>query len=295
MLSDKQINNLTQELHPCFAGYLHDGEVTERDALASIFQLFKNNNVRPIWENDFFSGKITGLKLTNKAPEEVFEQEIIKTLFRDKTEISIIQVTSFIKDGRLQEIINHAIENQYKKINNTITLQVGSEKIVNPSFTQINRFLPKINYSTNTVSGVQKSLENSILERLSFLGIIAIPFAIVLIIQLFKSRKFDIHNAEISGPISYLLGFFAILLSLMPMLWSKISTNFKLKGLKDPNIKNKMIYLFEFLSNHPINDHNFNNEFLPYSIALGIDNSWNKDFGLGEGVKLDKSALDIQQ
>ena len=52
--------------------------------------------------------------------------------------------------------------------------------------------------------------------------------------------------------------------------------------------KEKLRYseVSNLLSKYPLNQHQITNEFLPFSIAFGIDQSWNKDFGLEKYPRL---------
>jgi hypothetical protein len=293
-----KVDKIVQELHPCFAGYLHDGEITERDEIASIFQLFKTKCLKPVWENDFFSGNIVRIKKTGKIPEEVFEQKIVELLFQNNMEIPVGQVTSYIKNGQIKEIIKQSIEKQIQKTDERVMLRFESQKL-NASFSALHKlpfFGPvQVDHFDSTPSGAKmaQAQGRKLVQRLFFgIGV----FMVVLSFwHMFITEKFDIRDEDLSFPLSVVwavLGFIIIFGGVS--LLTKMSVNFKPVGLKDPYIKNKMSYLFEFISNHPLNNHNFNNEFLPYSIAFGIDNSWNKNFSIGEGVKLEKSALDVE-
>ena len=63
MITREAAADYREQLHPAFAGYLHDGEISERDCLAIIFQLFAIGVLTPVWEDGSMGRIVTGKQI----------------------------------------------------------------------------------------------------------------------------------------------------------------------------------------------------------------------------------------
>lgn len=106
MLTAKQALFYDEQLHPAFAGYLHDGSISSKDALAAIFHLLTKGLVDPIWEDGSMNKKIVGIKKTISYD---FENKIIP-LARKK----YIELYEFIKKHPLPK---HRFINEFLSFN----------------------------------------------------------------------------------------------------------------------------------------------------------------------------------
>lgn len=73
--------------------------------------------------------------------------------------------------------------------------------------------------------------------------------------------------------------------------FSKKTINYDFQNSIVPIAKKKYEDLHEFIKTHPLPKHRFINEFLAFSIAFGLDDSWHKDFGVDKEVRIDTSPL----
>ncbi len=66
MLSEKEALYYNEQLHPAFAGYLQDGSISNRDALAAIFHLLTKNLLTPVWEDGNMMKKIVEVRKSSR-------------------------------------------------------------------------------------------------------------------------------------------------------------------------------------------------------------------------------------
>lgn len=52
MITQKEALYYDEQPHPAFAGYLHDGTISQRDALATIFNLLTRGSLDPVWKDN---------------------------------------------------------------------------------------------------------------------------------------------------------------------------------------------------------------------------------------------------
>lgn len=75
------------------------------------------------------------------------------------------------------------------------------------------------------------------------------------------------------------------------LIKSKKTVTYDFANQVVPVAKRRYSELFEFIKAHPLPPHRITNEFLAFAIAFGLDDSWQKDFGLGEELKIEGSTV----
>jgi hypothetical protein len=113
MLTEKEAVYYDEQLHPAFAGYLHDGNISERDVLASLFHLMTKGILDPIWEEGSMNKAIIGVKKTTRSPRLEFDRIFIEQIFSYKDQVSAHDIGKMIKQGQLQDLIKqhlHSVE-----------------------------------------------------------------------------------------------------------------------------------------------------------------------------------------
>lgn len=296
MLSKLDALTYKDQLHPAYAGYLHDGEISNRDVLATLFHLIKTGIITPIFQNNNMTKSIISLRRNKKEPYYDFEKQICDFLFQNKNEISLKE-------------INHAV---FETIQNILLKNINSISTF-PLVNQKLRFL--LGKSGEAAFSVNGKLVTDIKVANEFKRVLTkIIMPIFLLIGLlflgihfFGSNYINklIENGTItieSNTSSEVLQknmflFMGLIFSGIPLLMyfaftysDKVySYNFKDKII--PFAKLRYKELFEFIKTKPLSKHNLNNEFLSYSIAFGLDNSWNKDFGLENEINIDATSM----
>ena len=298
MLSKKEALYYDEQLHPAFAGYLHDGTITQRDALATIFNLLTRGSIDPIWKDNSMLKGIEGVRLMRRQPKYKFEQVIIGKLFGSKRELTTKEVSEFIKSSEIQQLIkdNLSAISAFPVINEELKFTLGKHG--------------KVNFSVNgnpvdtveEATAFKKTLYRILLPIFLGVGILLLVGYFVFLKYL-SQGNYSYSNPNISIQIqgdgnassSLLLAggifIFVILAILCAFIFSKKTVSYSFKNDVIPIAKKKYTELYEFIKLHSLKPHRFTNEFLAFSIAFGLDNSWNKYFELKEEIKIDESTL----
>lgn len=297
MLTRKEALYYDEQLHPAFAGYLHDGTITERDSLAAIFHLLTKGILDPIWEDGSMLKKIVGARKSKRTSILPFNQLLAEKLLGSKNEISAKEIGAATKSGDIEQIIRDNLQaiTAFPIINEELKFTLGKHG--------------KVNFSVNG-NPVDTVEEATALRKLLYKLLLPIflGVGILLIVMYFLYVKFTQgdnfsytapnFSIEVSGngDLNSLLltgGIFVvvILLVLFSFVFSKKTVSYDFKDKVIPVAKKKYDELYEFIKTHPLPKHRFINEFLAFSIAFGFDDSWHKDFGLDTEIKIDESPL----
>lgn len=297
MLTRKEALYYDEQLHPAFAGYLHDGTVTERDALATLFHLLTKGILIPIWEDGSMLKNIVGARKMKRTSILPFNQLMVEKMFGLKEEISAQEIGNLIKNGEIQKIIKdnlHAVA-AFPIINEELKFTLGKHGRVNFSV------------NGNPVDTVKEATAFRKLLYKIFLPVF-LGVGILLIVVYFLYIKFtpgdnfsyitpniSIQMSGDGNPNALLLngGIFVtvILLVLFSFVFSKKTVSYDFKDKVIPVAKKKYDELYEFIKTHPLPKHRFINEFLAFSITFGFDDSWHKDFGLDKEIEIDTTPI----
>ncbi len=297
MLSDLDALTYKDQLHPAYAGYLHDGEITNRDVLGALFHLMKTGVIFPIFQDNNMTKVIIGFRRTKKEPYYVFERQICQILFNKSLEIAIKNVKVAILSGSIQAILEKNIDSisTFPLVNKKLKFILGKSGEANFN----------INGRPVTDIKIAGEFKNALTK-------IIMPIFLLIGVMFFGIYFFGEHtinNLVSTGSITIqsngnsefmqknIFLFMGLMFTSIPLLMYSLFTysnkvysyNFKDKIV--PFTKERYKELFEFIKTKPLSKHNFNNEFLPYSIAFGLDNSWNKDFGIETEIKIDETSM----
>jgi len=297
MLSDLDATTYKDQLHPAYAGYLHDGEITNRDVLATLFHLMKTGVILPVFEDNNMTKAIVGLRKTRKEPCYTFEKQICQKLFEEVSDLRMNVVKNIILSRSLQDILEKNIQSisTFPLVNKKLRFLLGKSGEANFSING----KPVTNIK---IAGEFKNTLTKIIMPVFFLlGILFFVlqfFGTNIINNLVSSGSITIQSSGDSEFMQkYMFLFMGIMFVGIPLLMYIIFTysdkvysyNFKDKII--PFAKERYKDLFEFIKSHPLLQHNFNNEFLPYAIAFGLDNSWDKDFDIETEINIDETSL----
>ena len=111
MITEPTALKYKQELHPAFAGYLHDGAISNRDQLASIFALADYGSIDFIYEDNNLTKPIKTLRKTNinSIKESPLNEDNLK--FGNKKNIKInfnvngVEINSLVKANQAKSSI----------------------------------------------------------------------------------------------------------------------------------------------------------------------------------------------
>lgn len=292
MLSRKDALTYKDQLHPAFAGYIHDGEITSRDALACVFQLMKSSAIVPVFKDNNMTKEIISLRITKNEPRYDFEKKIISLLFQDNKEIMIKRAKESIQKGEIQRILKG-------NVSAILFFPIISKSL--KFYDKENREI-EISLNDEPVNTYERAL--FLQSQLPRIGLITISVGLVFIlIYFYTTDLFSVQSLIFNNPftiatmnkekpnefIFLLVGITAIAAFFYfnkVIRSSKKVVSYYFKDKVQPIAKARYNELLQFLSANPLSNHNFNNEFLAYSIGYGLDTSWNKDFGLEEELKI---------
>ena len=269
MLNEKEAQHYIQQLHPAFAGYLHDGDITERNVLATVFELLLNGTLEPIWQEKSMLKALIGIKWSGKIPNHQFEKIIVKSMFANKQELSTIETGNIIKTGLIQNIIRDNLE------------AISTFAISDP----ILIFGKNESKKHNLIPFGSNEYKISQYNKMKSWSYVTILLVGLLILNLFLGR------ANLMNTLSITVSTAIALYAVFSILTVKKKVSYKYQRDVIPMTQKRYTELYEFIKSRPLEKHRFTNPFLPFSIAFGIDDSWHKDFGLAKEVKYDETPI----
>lgn len=296
MLTRKEALYYDEQLHPAFAGYIFDGTVTERDVLSTLLHLLTRGVLSPIWKDGNMNKTIVGMRKIHRKPAYEFEEKIITSIFQDNQEASSERIKEVINSGEIQEII----KNNLRAIE---TFPIIQEQL---NF-RLGKHIPlHISINGETVDTVKEANQfNSLMKRF-LLPLFIVISALLLFVYFLISKippgnlNYNSPNISIQGniqrsPDGMLLTVGILLVTGIGMFllftFSRKTVSYSFKDDIIPTAKKKYEELYRFIKDHPLPKHKFVNEFLAFSIAFGLDDSWFKDFGLEKEINIDKTPI----
>lgn len=297
MLTRKEALYYNEQLHPAFASYLFNGTITQRDCLATIFHLLTKGMLEPIWKDGSMQKSIIGVRKVRTTSNLEFNQVVINKIFGSNTELSIKEIGTMIKNGVVKDIIE-------KNLNVIATFQIINEEL---KFTLGKHGTVNFSVNGNKVDTIEETTAfKRLLYRLLlplFLGIGALIIGLSFLFNHIapSGQDFAYNNQNVSvniqggsGSGMLLTGgilIFSIAIILFSFIFSKKTLTYDFKNKIEPIAKKKYKKLYEFIKSYPLPKHRFTNEFLAFSIAFGLDDSWNTDFGLEKEVQIDSTPM----
>lgn len=248
MLSFETAKKYNEQMHPAFAGLIHDGKVSQEDVLGEIFKLILNGNLILHFEENSLTKRIVSVSISNKKPKLEFEELLIKYIFEGSEELSSLKIGERLKDKAIQDFLRY-------KIRKTLDINIDDREF----------------YQRDSSQGIRYNIYDYKLSRSSYIVLMFIlGIASIISIFLFDSKA---SWFTISIFVLCLFGF-------VDILKYKRNRIYSFKGQNINELRTKYNDLYEFLKQSPLQPHTLTNEFLPFSIAFRLDKSWYKDFGL---------------
>lgn len=287
MISQQQAYNYQEQLHPAFAGYLHDGTVNQRDVLATIFHLFTKDVLTPEFAENSMLKQISGIRRGSRKPQFVFEQLLVDGIMQNSDHVTSHQVGKLINQGYGEEVIKAHVSviEKFPIINNKLRFSDG-----------------KITFSLNgeAVDSIEKAKTFKIVLQWILLPVFLFVGGILLISAFFPAQysgmvtiTSDLPDADTKNIFLYTGGMFVVIptIMLLAFLFSKKSVTYSFEHNVVPKAKAYYDQLYTYMKAHPLKEHVFTNEFLPHAIAFGLDDSWQKDFGLTPELSIDEATV----
>ncbi len=293
MITLSEAGKIREQFKPAFAGYLTDGDISDRDVLATLLDLSVRGYIKLDMEKEERQHKIQKVILQKKSTKGLlpFEKEFLNVLFLAGKELDAYDVRFIFDMGGLHEtiernlaslsdneIINSELEFKTPKGRNTMLYYDASDR----SLSDKEDIKP-----VKTVKELKK-LRGGGLGEIPKLAtaLVTIPFFLIYI-------SFFMMAFEPEGSLIFvrkrgiLIGLFLITY-LLYITWC-IKRRRRIKNILHiefedavPFSKEKYEELFEFIQEYPLKEQRIYNEFMPFAVAFGLDTSWNKSFGIPE-------------
>ncbi len=273
MITLSEAEEIREQFKPAFAGYLTDGDISDRDVLATLLDLSVRGYIKLDMER---KGGQYEVKKVIKGEESTkgllpFEKEFLDVLFLGGDELIVYDVQSLFYTGSLHNIIEENLaslaeneiiksELEFKTPEGKTTGLIWKEKPI------------------KTVEELRRY--KSVMGRGSVIVIVLLLFGIYVLYQ--KS------SIEPMGASDFLIAIVLIitiegLFYIHYIYWSRRQKKMKTIlhvefGDAVPFSKKKYEELFEFIQEYLLKEQRIYNEFMPFAVAFGLDTSWNKSF-----------------
>lgn len=263
MITREEALHYQEQLHPAFAGYIHDGFISERDCLAVIFHFFQKGILEPVWEDGSMNKRLLAARMTGTHPHYPFEAFFLSALFGEKKELSAKEIGKYIKSNILQEILKQNV------------LAIRAFPIVNQELQFFVNNSP-IEFTLNDQKVNTPEMARKFRNTMLFILLPASIFMIIAFVGMTDFQKeFDFGAYVVPSLMLIIIGTMAF-----TFFFSEKRLQYDFENKVVPLAKKKYDELLVFMKAHPLKKHTFVNEFLPFAIAFGLDTSWQGDFGL---------------
>jgi len=266
---DKKLINLK----PGIAGYIIDGKVHNKEIIATIVDLIVREYIDFYPKNaNWEELKVKRLLLLKSRSSLKFEEEFLHILFNKKKEITISELKTILIKGTLHKLLESYVKES------GVYLDVKDEKV---DFYLEN---PKNTVSFSVNGRPVRNVEDW--QSFKFTSYIMGGVFGLFILFFLASAAINYFIAGIVPNKGYLMAilFFAFMIFLfvyLPSKTTKIATqNIKYTDKNVKNLRKKYHELFDFLKKHPLKEGRLFNEYLPYSIAFGLDTHWQEAFSI---------------
>lgn len=260
MISQSQAELIKQKDYPALAGYVLDGQISELDIIAAILKMIQDRVLKAEFENNDIRGKMKRIIKNNVLPSNPFDNLLLKMLFEDNQSMDAASLGKKISSEDFKLAVTSGFE---------ILLGIKKSK---------ERFQYKIGdkyydfvFGSGDVNPFQHYSRNVKLTRWQLL------LAFLILLFIFGTNDLTAHMFD----AAFLLVFSAILIYSVFFAKHSVKIDFT-NASQVESLKQEYKSLYEFLNKYPLEPHNFTNIFLPFSVAFGLDQSWNTDFGLGK-------------
>lgn len=307
MISPEEAKTFREQFKPAFAGYVTDGNISDRDVLATLMDLIARGYVGLDADTQKTPVKIKRIyKVGNVQSLLPFESFFIEKLFQDSSELTPEGVRQKFASKELHDIISANLNSlsQAKIVRSLLLVddsQGNLKAAQNFSSSKMARFAglffksegpfrdtlePPSTHEITTVGELQKYIN---LESITALLFGFLFFYIVGILLMATSDELPSASAvELIGLL--LVSAFYVAILFIPLWYSvqKIRFLMRMRSLLVFQFENNIVpftkyafeQLFDFIKSMPLKKQRVFNEFMPYAVAFGLDTSWNESFGI---------------
>lgn len=256
---------LSQQLHPIFAGYLHDGLINKRDVVATLFKLNYTNHINIIFKDGNVMNHILGIKFNIDSNLQNFEKFILNYLFNDSDELLIANLNKKLNNPQFYSNLTHSIEStsQFKLLISKLKFETQKKNI---------DIKMNININGNDIDTVEENIDAK--PIIYFMCFLFTLIGVGLFLTGLTQKDQDSLTLLLIGSIFTFVGI------TIGLIYYLIDKKVDLKFEKDkPFVLNKYEELAKFIKDRPLdNQRRLDNEFIAFAIAFGINNAFNKDF-----------------
>ena len=288
MITLSEAGKIREQFKPAFAGYLTDGDISERDVLATLLDLSVRGYIKLDMEKKGGRYEVHNVIKQKESTRALlpFEKEFLDDLFLVGDELTADDVRFIFKTRSLCKTIERNLWNlkENKIIESELRIQTDKGKKI-----KLLDYFKKVPEPVDTVEEYNRYMKNRKIMYAIFVVIGFIIFHYGQVVADSDNLIFSIARGGYSLGItqSSLLMFIGAVIVMGLNLDYIISTRRIKKYRKTlhaefndviPYTKKKYEELFEFIQKFPFKEQRIYNEFMPFAVAFGLDTSWNKSF-----------------
>ncbi len=305
MLNSQEAQHYAEQLHPAFAGYLFDGTVSEKDALATVFHLIKKGFLEPEFRDHDITLGLEAVRVKARKPEFAFEQLIVKDLFQGRQRLTTKEIGVAIKSGHIQKLIEENVNSiqTFPIINQRLKFLLGNNGVMSVSINGEEIDTPEEYHQ------LHKKSKWLVIGMGGFFGVFFIALLFIFLLERFlvgMTSNIQLTSEQATVMTGFnqqsnrVSGFMLLVLTTIGLVFGSFGLAFKRSQKKVtyqfkeeivPLAKEKYAQLYQFLQAFPPRPHTFTYEYIPYAIAFDLDTSWHADFGLSPEGKITDSPI----
>lgn len=314
MITLPEARELREQLSPAFAGYVTDGNISDRDVLATLMDLIVRGYIGIDADTQKKPVKVRKIYFVKTSERLLpFEKKFIGVLFKEKKELGVEEAKGIIDSKVLHEVIKQNTDALTKsKIakslvvffdKNDKVVDLSYEKLVTKKVGFLQEHREYVKEKPKTIGDLERLIDGTKLGVFFIFAFGFFWFYIYIVVILLRSSGQGGIEVVPSGfvPLDALVFGIIILLYFLYFGFSGIRKVKKLRKLNKllvlqftnniiPFTKKKYEELFEFIQKYPLRQQRLYNEFMPHAVAFGLDTSWNESFGIPEEVVIESRA-----
>jgi len=308
MITLPEARELREQLSPAFAGYVTDGNISDRDVLATLMDLVARGYIGLDADTQKKTVKVRKIYFVKSSKRLLaFEKKFMEVLFKEKKELNVKEVKGIIDSKGLHNAINENTESLTKSkiVKSLVLLMDKNEEIKNISYykEEINAERGQSRFGTKkklkTIDDLREYMVTTstyVKVSLVMLVLFLILFCVIYLFIYLPSQRYHSPN-DIYNMLEFMI-FLVLYLCTITLAIIKYLEIRRLKKLLAfqfenniiPFTKKKYEELFEFIQKYPLRQQRLYNEFMPHAVAFGLDTSWNKSFGVPTEVVVKSRA-----
>jgi hypothetical protein len=286
IISLEEAREICEQLRPAFAGYVTDGNVSDRDVLATLMDLIVRGYIGIDMDSQKKPVKVKRVYfLSNPETLLPFEREFISELFSESKELNPQQVKEKIKSKEPHRVISeNLMELENSEIVKSLLLLTDKDdrKVSFTYYASLKGYEVKTVGDLQTyVNQLEQLYKGTLKMTLYSFGFIAwIFFLFYLAYSFGGTPPIFLFGFALFFPAFFTIFFILHYRNKRRLSKAKKTLLIQFKDNVVPFTKKKYEELFDFIRKYPLRQQRLHNEFMPHSVAFGLDTSWNESFGI---------------